>query len=46
MFDDLAGRMKVDETLVNLELVTIPGLRTFTTRLHGVALENEDVIRR
>jgi len=32
LLDDLARRVEVDETLVNLEFVTVPSLRTFTTR--------------
>ena len=33
LLDDLAGGVQVDQTLVNLELVAIPGLRTLTARL-------------
>jgi len=32
LLDDLAGRVQVDEALVNLQLKAIPCLRTFTTR--------------
>lgn len=32
--DDLRRRVQVDVPLVDLHLVTVPGLRTFTTRLH------------
>ena len=35
LLDDLAGGVKVDEALVDLELVTIPGLGTLTTRLNA-----------
>ena len=31
LLDDLSGRFKVDETLVDLHLEVIPGLGTFTT---------------
>ena len=33
LLDDLARRVKVDETLVDLELVAVPGLGTLTARL-------------
>ena len=33
LLDDLAGGVEVDQTLVDLELVTIPGLGTLTARL-------------
>ena len=33
LLDDLARRVEVDETLVDLELVAVPSLRTFTARL-------------
>ena len=33
LLDDLAGRVEVDETLVDFELIAIPGLGTFTARL-------------
>jgi hypothetical protein len=33
LLDDLTGRVEVNETFVNLEFVTIPGLGTLTTRL-------------
>jgi hypothetical protein len=33
LLDDLAGGVEVNEALVNLELVAIPGLGTFTARL-------------
>lgn len=33
LLDDLAGGVQVNEALVDLELVTIPGLGTLTTRL-------------
>lgn len=33
LLDDLARRVQVDQALVNLQLVTIPGLGTLTTRL-------------
>ena len=33
LLDDLAGGVKVNETLVDLELVAIPGLGTLTARL-------------
>ena len=33
LLDNLTGRMQVDEALVNLKFIAIPGLRTFTTRL-------------
>jgi hypothetical protein len=33
LFDDLTGSVQVDQALVNLELITIPGLGTLTTRL-------------
>lgn len=32
LLHNFTGRVQVDEALVNLEFVTIPGLRTFTTR--------------
>ena len=35
LLDDLAGRVQVDETLVHLELVTVPGLGTLTAGLNG-----------
>jgi hypothetical protein len=33
LLDDLARRVQVDEALVHLELVTVPGLRSLTTGL-------------
>lgn len=33
LLDDLAGGVEVDQALVDLELVAIPGLRTLTARL-------------
>ena len=33
LLDNLAGGVQVDQTLVDLQLVTIPGLGTLTTRL-------------
>ena len=33
LLDDLARGVEVDQTLVDLELVTVPGLRTLTARL-------------
>lgn len=33
LLDNLAGGVQVDEALVDLELVAVPGLRTFTARL-------------
>ncbi len=33
LLDDLTGRVEVDQTLVNLEFVTVPCLRTLTARL-------------
>ena len=33
LLDDLAGGVEVDQTLVDLELVAVPGLGTFTARL-------------
>jgi hypothetical protein len=33
LLDDLAARVEVDKTLVNLELIAIPGLGTLTARL-------------
>ena len=33
LLDDLAGGVEVDEALVDLELVAIPGLGTLTARL-------------
>lgn len=36
LLDDLTGRVEVDEALVDLQLVAIPGLRTLTTRLLNV----------
>ena len=33
MLDDLAGGVQVNEAFVDLQLKTIPGLRTFTARL-------------
>jgi hypothetical protein len=33
LFDNLTGGVEVDQTLVHLELVAIPGLRTLTARL-------------
>ena len=33
LLDDLAGGVEIDETLVDLELVAIPGLGTLTARL-------------
>ena len=35
MLYEFTGRVQVDQTLVNLELVAIPGLRTLTARLGG-----------
>lgn len=34
LLHNLAGRVQIDQTLVDLELVTVPGLRTLTTRLN------------
>ena len=40
LLDDLAGGVEVNETLVDLELVAVPGLRTLTARgLAGGDLE-------
>lgn len=36
LLDDLAGGVEVDEALVNLKLVAIPGLGTFTARLQNM----------
>jgi hypothetical protein len=33
LLDDLAGGVQVDEALVDLQFVTIPGLGTLTARL-------------
>ena len=33
LFHDLAGGVEVDEALVNLHLIAIPGLGTLTARL-------------
>jgi len=33
LLDDLAGRVQVNQPLVNLELVTVPGFGTLTARL-------------
>ena len=33
LLDDLARRVQVDQALVNLQFVTIPGFGTLTTRL-------------
>ena len=33
LLDDLAGGVEVDQTLVDLELVAVPGLGTLTARL-------------
>jgi hypothetical protein len=33
LLHDLAGRVEVDQALVDLELITVPGLRTLTARL-------------
>jgi hypothetical protein len=33
LLDNLAGRVEVNQTLVNLEFITIPCLGTFTARL-------------
>jgi hypothetical protein len=33
LLDDLTGGVQVNEALVDLQLKTIPGLGTFTTRL-------------
>ena len=33
LLNDLAGGVQVDETLMDLEFITIPGLGTFTTGL-------------
>lgn len=33
LLDDLTGGVEINETLVDLELVTVPGLRTLTARL-------------
>lgn len=41
LLDDLAGRVEVDEALVDLELVAIPGLGTLTARLRTRWLTNE-----
>ena len=35
LLHNLARRVEVDETLVNLELVAIPGLGTLTARLYN-----------
>jgi len=41
LLDYLAGRVQVDQSLVNFELVAIPSLGTFTTRsLTGRDLQN------
>lgn len=41
LLDNLAGRVEVNKALVNLELVAVPGLGTFTTRsLTSGDLEN------
>ena len=34
LLDDLAGGVQVNETLVDLELVAVPGLGTLTARLN------------
>ena len=36
LLDDLAGGVEINETLVDLELVAIPGLGTLTARLHAI----------
>ena len=36
LLDDLARGVEVDQTLVDLELVAIPGLGTLTARLHAI----------
>lgn len=33
LLDNLAGRVEVNESLVDLHLIAIPGLRTLTARL-------------
>ena len=33
LLHDLAGRVKVNKTLVDLQLIAVPGLGTLTTRL-------------
>ena len=38
LLDDLARRVEVDEALVHLELVAVPGLRTLTARLQTASL--------
>ena len=37
LLDDLARGVEVNETLVDLELVAIPGLGTLTARLHAIS---------
>lgn len=37
LLDDLAGRVQVDEALVDLELVAVPGLGSLTTGLPGAS---------
>ena len=39
LLDDLARGVEVDQTLVDLELVTVPGLRTLTARLDESIME-------
>ncbi len=41
LLDDLAGGVQVDEALVDLELVAIPGLGTLTTRLNSRRISSE-----
>lgn len=42
LLDDLAGGVQVNKALVHLELVTIPGLGTLTTRLGERAKSHEN----
>ena len=35
LLDDLAGGVEVDQTLVDLELVAVPGLGSLTARLYS-----------
>jgi hypothetical protein len=47
LLDDFARGVEVNEALVYLELITIPSLGTFTTRLgnHGVNHDQMAVIK-
>ena len=35
LLDNFTGRVKINETLVDLQFITVPGLGTLTTRLNA-----------